>query len=771
MNKLFRNVMIAFGFSLSFSALGAFRAPEKPVSVKATGPLSATTLAELESALVNADEDTEIIVSQPIEITQDKVIDGKGATIRYAVPYVREDGYILDEAASAGSRVFAVGNGSEVTLKNMTVMGGRQEGYNRYAVYADMGTTLTLENVTITRSDGALLTNSSGVKLLLKDCKISRNALSDDGGAIIVEGSEMIIDRCTICENRNDSALGGAALHVYSSDVTIHNSVISNNSSTGRGGAIFLSNYDHNDACLNIINSTISGNTTTYFEDNKYEAAGGIYAEKNTDGDITFNTLNSIISHNSQHATNLGLPPNSYDKSDIVLKAGIEAVYLSTLVGAEPHSVAAPLEADYHVTNDSDKWYSHSRYARLVHMNNHYTNPFYRPALLQTGSGNLAYYVPVKDGGPAEAYGVKTYFDYDFSSTEFSVIAGYYDTDHIEYFSGSAGLTEANKVDKFVNKEARDDGELFCGACIKHDDTIQYACAQAIYRYENGNPHGKIAGLTIFGESFVVGSTRVLRPIPDEGYVFDCWMNPQSNEPLGTGTYTNPKTETITVNGVLLSARFAVGKTLSYDANGGTGTLDSSFVKVDSNTGAADPTGHISREYYNFTGWNTAADGTGTAYAVGDPVPMTDDVVLYAQWALSNVGAAVNKINAIGTVEYNDASKAKIDEARAAYNALTAEEKAQVPAEILAKLTAAEAKYEELKPGQNPEPQTPDNPQTPEESKSGKKGLSGGAIAAIVICSVLVAGVGGFAVFWFVIKKKNFKELVDAIKGLFKKKE
>ena len=85
--------------------------------------------------------------------------------------------------------------------------------------------------------------------------------------------------------------------------------------------------------------------------------------------------------------------------------------------------------------------------------------------------------------------------------------------------------------------------------------------------------------------------------------------------------------------------------TVTFNANGGTGTLDSSFVKVDSNTGAADPTGHISREYYNFTGWNTAADGTGTAYAVGDPVPMTDDVVLYAQWALSNVGAAVNKIN------------------------------------------------------------------------------------------------------------------------------
>ncbi len=50
-----------------------------------------------------------------------------------------------------------------------------------------------------------------------------------------------------------------------------------------------------------------------------------------------------------------------------------------------------------------------------------------------------------------------------------------------------------------------------------------------------------------------------------------------------------------------------------------------------------------------------------------------------------------------------------------------------------------------------------------------KSGLSGGAIAAIVICSVLVAGAGGFAIFWFVIRKRNFAELIAAIKSGFKK--
>ena len=52
-----------------------------------------------------------------------------------------------------------------------------------------------------------------------------------------------------------------------------------------------------------------------------------------------------------------------------------------------------------------------------------------------------------------------------------------------------------------------------------------------------------------------------------------------------------------------------------------------------------------------------------------------------------------------------------------------------------------------------------------------KDGLSGGQIAGIVIGSVAVAGIGGFAIFWFAIKKKTFADLITAIKALFTKKK
>ena len=54
-----------------------------------------------------------------------------------------------------------------------------------------------------------------------------------------------------------------------------------------------------------------------------------------------------------------------------------------------------------------------------------------------------------------------------------------------------------------------------------------------------------------------------------------------------------------------------------------------------------------------------------------------------------------------------------------------------------------------------------------EDAPAAKKGLSGGAIAGIVIGSVLLAGIGGFAIYWFAITKKTFADLGVALKKVF----
>ena len=57
-----------------------------------------------------------------------------------------------------------------------------------------------------------------------------------------------------------------------------------------------------------------------------------------------------------------------------------------------------------------------------------------------------------------------------------------------------------------------------------------------------------------------------------------------------------------------------------------------------------------------------------------------------------------------------------------------------------------------------------------EDAPAAKKGLLGGAIAGIVIGSLAGAGIIGFAIFWFAVRKKSFADLIAAIKGTPKNK-
>jgi uncharacterized repeat protein (TIGR02543 family) len=73
------------------------------------------------------------------------------------------------------------------------------------------------------------------------------------------------------------------------------------------------------------------------------------------------------------------------------------------------------------------------------------------------------------------------------------------------------------------------------------------------------------------------------------------------------------------------------GKTVTFDANGGTGTMT---PQTASSSTALTANG-FSRTGYTFSGWNTVALGGGTAYANNASYPFTADATLYAQWTAS----------------------------------------------------------------------------------------------------------------------------------------
>lgn len=72
---------------------------------------------------------------------------------------------------------------------------------------------------------------------------------------------------------------------------------------------------------------------------------------------------------------------------------------------------------------------------------------------------------------------------------------------------------------------------------------------------------------------------------------------------------------------------------VTYDANI-RGVTAKTYAEIKDNEHLAKASS-FSRAGYTFTGWNTAANGTGTAYAVGEKIPSTKSITVYAQWKLN----------------------------------------------------------------------------------------------------------------------------------------
>ena len=114
------------------------------------------------------------------------------------------------------------------------------------------------------------------------------------------------------------------------------------------------------------------------------------------------------------------------------------------------------------------------------------------------------------------------------------------------------------------------------------------------------------------------------------GYTFAGWNTAADGSGTGLaegGTFTLPAGSTT------LYAQWAAGTAvLSYGANGGEGTTSPTAGVTDGTVAVA--SSGFSRAGWSFTGWNTAADGSGTGYAVGDDFVLAVGTnVLFAQWS------------------------------------------------------------------------------------------------------------------------------------------
>jgi uncharacterized repeat protein (TIGR02543 family) len=132
------------------------------------------------------------------------------------------------------------------------------------------------------------------------------------------------------------------------------------------------------------------------------------------------------------------------------------------------------------------------------------------------------------------------------------------------------------------------------------------------------------------------------------GYSFNGW-NTAAN---GSGTNYANDAVYLFVASVTFYAQWTVSApaaaTITFNANGGIGIMAPETETL--NVSAALTTNIFTRTGYTFTGWNTAANGSGTGFTNGQLVQFTASATFYAQWTISTPTTATITFNANGGI-------------------------------------------------------------------------------------------------------------------------
>ena len=183
--------------------------------------------------------------------------------------------------------------------------------------------------------------------------------------------------------------------------------------------------------------------------------------------------------------------------------------------------------------------------------------------------------------------------------------------------------------------------------CKQNDDSNPEKC---MLTYDANCGSGEMKNVTADEGSEI---TLTANAFTKTGYTFSEW----NTEPDGTGgKYADEEKIKLTVNTTLYAQWTANNYTVKFDANGGSGNALAD-ISATYDVEFALPENTFTKIGYNFAGWNTKANGSGTGYeANAKPKNLTakdgDIVTLYAQWAdrgTHNIVYELNGGNHIGT--------------------------------------------------------------------------------------------------------------------------
>jgi uncharacterized repeat protein (TIGR02543 family) len=167
--------------------------------------------------------------------------------------------------------------------------------------------------------------------------------------------------------------------------------------------------------------------------------------------------------------------------------------------------------------------------------------------------------------------------------------------------------------------------------------TTLYAQWAGVYYNVSFDGNGATGG-SMSPENANTSTALATNTFTKTGYTFSGWNTARDGS--GTG-YAAGAFYPFTSATTLYAQWTADYYNVTFDGNGAT---SGSMNPENANTSTALTTNTFTKTGYTFSGWNTAANGSGTSYAGGANYPFTAATILYAQWTATSYKATSYKV-------------------------------------------------------------------------------------------------------------------------------
>ncbi|MBQ6349103.1 MAG: InlB B-repeat-containing protein [Clostridia bacterium] len=637
-----------------------------------SGNITGTTYGiSTDNAAVNVRGGT--VIGTDIGIrTQSGAINVSGGTVsggNHGIKEVRNEkpaaititgGTIQATGSETGTRAIKLEDATTLTISedagNVKIKGG-QAGI---ALYSAADVTIKAGNITASAYgivDYKYAEAAQKAEITITGGKISVSETGSDSGGIILENDTTLKVSQTDGTVTIDGGHAGIAV-LAAANVTVEggtisgiNSGITGNGSTGKGGYTINVNggtvkasdgigiYHPNTGTLNISNGSVSGNTAIYVKSGVTNISGGTLIGSGNKVNYRYVSSGADTTGDALVVDNCGYPGGA---PEVTISGG-------TFTSTNNRGIGS---------------YFSNPATTLAHVHANSNNITIHDASVDTQWHEI--WVTEESGYKLVQGWVVTFKDGEAELSKQEVESGQKATEP------SPAPTKTGYTFKEWQK---DELAYDFNTSVTADITLTAKWTANTYTvaFDKNGGTG-----TMDSQSFTYDEAKTLtdNAFTRTGYAFDSWNTKDDGTGDKYADKASVKNLTAKANGtVTLYAQWKANTyTVVFNNNGGTGTMVSQSFTYD--VEKALTANSFTRTGYAFNGWNTAADGKGTAYTDKQKVKNLAStngasVTLYAQWKVNQYTITFNtdggsKIDPI-TKDYGAAVTAPADPTRTGY--------------------------------------------------------------------------------------------------------